>query len=263
MRHSGEVIDVPLKPEIDHFSAHGVVFVDGSIWDTDVVVLATGYEQRKAFLEAGGELLVDRSVRNGSTTAQQLYTNLKYIFPLYRHIFSLGAAYPSNALAFLGLPTRIANCPSDIAQSLLVAHAIFNASILPSREEMLQDLGQNEAHIRSLGYDPYTIGHEMVGTAPIDYQDELIDFLRSKASVFVLAEAQKLTEIQGALPTDRSKYVEQWRRDVYTYKYIRDAWKLIEKSGDGPKWTRDAHSEEDWADVMRRVDDWGRVHTRD
>ena len=190
MRHSGEIIDVPLKPEIDHFSAHGVVFVDGTIWDADVVVLATGYEQRKVLLEAGNELLVDRSVRNGSTTAQQLSTNLKYIFPLYRHIFSLGASYPNNALAFLGLPTRIANCPSDIAQSLLVAHAIFNASILPSREEMLQELGENEAHIRSLGYDPYTIGHEMVGAAPIDYQDGLIDFLRSKASARLVEGAE-------------------------------------------------------------------------
>jgi len=190
VRHSGEIIDVPLKPEIDHFSAHGVVFVDGTIWDADVVVLATGYEQRKVLLEAGNELLVDRSVRNGSTTAQQLSTNLKYIFPLYRHIFSLGASYPSNALAFLGLPTRIANCPSDIAQSLLVAHAIFNASILPSREEMLQELGENEAHIRSLGYDPYTIGHEMVGAAPIDYQDGLIDFLRSKASARLVEGAE-------------------------------------------------------------------------
>ena len=62
---------------------------------------------------------------------------------------------------------------------------------------------------------------------------------------------------------DGSKYVEQWRRDVYTYKYLRDAWKAIDKSGDGAKWTRDAHSEQDWADVMRRVNDWGSVHTRD
>ena len=84
-----------------------------------------------------------------STSAAALTTNLRYIFPLYEHIFSLSPAFPSNALAFVGLPVLIANCPSDRAQALFISHAIADPSVLPPRGEMLDALVAREASVRA------------------------------------------------------------------------------------------------------------------
>lgn len=173
-----------VKPDISHFNSSGIVFVDGTSIDPDVVLLGTGYEQRKPFLIEGDELTVDTSARNHS---EKLVTNLKYIFPLYRHILSLSSSYPTNALAFIGLPTFIANCPSDIAQSMFAAHAIVNPAILPERRILLQELATYESHVRAQGRDPYKNGHEMLTKVEAsDYQDNLIQFLKDAVNPFFL-----------------------------------------------------------------------------
>ncbi|KAF8971415.1 hypothetical protein BDZ97DRAFT_1786402 [Flammula alnicola] len=157
---------VHVKPEISHFTRAGVVFIDGTVVDPDVVLLGTGYELRKP----PGQFSIN----------QELVTNLRYIFPLHRHILSLSPSYPTNALAFIGLPTAIANCPSDTAQSLFVAHVILNPSILPSRAALLRELAAYEENIRAEGFDPYINGHKMLDGTSSDYQDELVDFLKEK-----------------------------------------------------------------------------------
>lgn len=160
--------------------------------DVDSVLLATGYEQRKPFLESAGILTVDPSARSNSSSTSRggtLVTNLQYIFPLHRHIFSLSPEHPVSALAFIGLPTRIANCPSDFAQSLFVAQAIADPTILPPRKELLRELSDREEEIRRQGLDPYEIGHAMLpNTQEVssDYQDELVEFLKQKVRVLGL-----------------------------------------------------------------------------
>lgn len=144
----------------------------------DAVLLATGYELRKPFLDAGHALLTDHSVTSNSLSNRNLTTNLHYIFPLHQHIFSLSPVHPVNALAFIGLPTAIANCPSDLAQSIFATHIIRNPTILSSREELLDELAAYEHGIRQQGYDPYIIGHQLLNGTSSDYQDELIDFLK-------------------------------------------------------------------------------------
>ncbi|KAF9481035.1 FAD/NAD(P)-binding domain-containing protein [Pholiota conissans] len=243
VRH--EVIDpvdgVTYKPEITEFTSKGVVFTDGTTADPDVILLGTGYELRKPFLEAGGELRADPSARDNSSVHKELVTNLYYIFPLHKHILSLSPSYPINALAFIGLPTYIPNCPSDIAQSLFATHAIFNPSIFPPREELLEELAAYDEHLRSLGLDPYTNGHRMLeNDGPSDYQDELVDFLKAK----------------GVIHDDGKKFVESWRRDIYTYQALKRGWKRIEELGTGEKWTEGIETEAQWADLMRRVNEW-------
>ncbi len=102
-----------VKPPISHFTNTSVVFEDGtSLTSVDSLVLATGYEFRVPFLsqsppESGIDfpvLEVAPSTTANSTTAQVLTSNLRYIFPLYEHIFSLSPAHPPTALAFVGLP---------------------------------------------------------------------------------------------------------------------------------------------------------------
>ena len=169
------------KPLISHFTQQSIVFVDSTEIDVDSVILATGYELRKPFLDAGNVLVTNPKVRSNETYRQALVSNTNYIFPLYRHIFSLSPTYPTTALSFVGLPSAIANCPSDIAQSLFVAYSIRDPSILPSRDEMLYDLGIQEQKLRDEGLNPYTKGHRLPdGKRASDYQDELVEYLEEK-----------------------------------------------------------------------------------
>lgn len=199
LRHNPDPILGPIaegavpKPDISHFTAEGVVFSDGSLLDVDAVLLATGYEIRKPFLEEGGVLVTDREARSSDSYPDQLVTNTRYIFPLHQHIFSLSPSYPVNALAFIGLPSAIANCPSDIAQSLFVAHVILNATLLPSRNELLRHLAEQEDGLRKAGYDPYNIGHRLPTNTSSDYQDELVDYLKDQVCVFQLFLRRKLS----------------------------------------------------------------------
>lgn len=136
---------------------------------------------RKPFLESGRTMKANPFTHANSSTARGLISNLQYIFPLYQHILSLCHSYPVNALAFIGLPSAIANCPSDVAQSLFVTHIFMNSSILPSREDLLEELAAEERRIQDQGFDPYTIGHQLLNGTAHDYQDNLVQFLKKKA----------------------------------------------------------------------------------
>lgn len=172
---------VQWKPDISHFTTDAVVYRDGTTSHVDTVLLGTGYEIRKPFLDAGNVLVTNRSANsNESFNATRLITNTHYLFPLHQHIFSLSCTYPLNALAFIGLPSAIANCPSDIAQALYVTHAIVNSTLLPSRTQLLEELAEHEDKLRGDGYDPYSVGHILPAGTASDYQDELISYLQNK-----------------------------------------------------------------------------------
>ncbi|KAH7885815.1 hypothetical protein F5I97DRAFT_1927686 [Phlebopus sp. FC_14] len=230
---------VEVKPEISHFTTDGVVFIDIPVpVDVDSVILATGYDLRVPFLEEGGEVLV--KPKSNDTDVHRLTTNLRYLFPLHQHIFSSSKSYPTNALAFVGLPILIANCPSDVAQSIYAAQVIANGSLLGSREALLEQLKDSEEDLRSRGYDPFYTGHRMVDGSSYDYQDGLINYLKER----------------GALPDSTSKFVESWRREVAGYQYLRRGWTRVEHSGQQREWLRGIQTEEEWADLMRRLNNW-------
>ncbi|KAG6329657.1 hypothetical protein ID866_9433 [Astraeus odoratus] len=232
---------VEIKPEISYFTADEIVLVDGStLQEVDVVLLGTGYDLRIPFLEHSREVVVKPG--SNETEGKGLTTNLRYLFPLHQHIFSLSHSYPTNALAFIGLPVLIANCPSDLAQSIYVAHIIANGSLLEPRAELLGQLEAHEQDLRQRGYDPYYIGHRMVDNSAFDYQDGLIRTLRTK----------------GALPQSETNYVEAWRREAREYQYLKRGWERIEELGQEDKWLEGVESEDEWANLMRQVDIWQR-----
>ncbi|KAH6917478.1 dimethylaniline monooxygenase [Coprinopsis sp. MPI-PUGE-AT-0042] len=237
--------DVVLKPDVSHFTRNSVVFIDGTeLREVDSVLLATGYEQRKPFLEIGNALVVDPSARSNSSSSQRggiLVTNLRYIFPLHEHILSLSSAHPPNALAFIGLPTSIANCPSDIAQSLFAIHSILNPKILPGRKELLGKLAAREESLKQSGFEPYAIGHKMVVDSS-DYQDQLVEYLKKV----------------NAIPDDGRPFVEQWRRDIFNYTYLKRGWKRIEALGESERWLEGVETEDQWVTLMQRVNAWQR-----
>lgn len=226
------------------------MFEDGtSLDDVDSLILGTGYEFRVPFLSPpySSMLTVDPKTSLNSTTAPSLITNLRYIFPIYKHIFSLAPGIPPTALAFIGLPVLVANCPSDIAQSLLLSHAIANSSVLPTRERMLEELVEREDGLRHEGLDPYYVGHRLVseGETDQDYQDGLVEYLKDV----------------GALPKDGRKYVEPWRRMGRTQSQLLGrAWERVKEHGEERKWLEDVRSEDEWADLMQRLFDWQRAY---
>ncbi|EGN95026.1 hypothetical protein SERLA73DRAFT_61451 [Serpula lacrymans var. lacrymans S7.3] len=234
------VTDVIVKPEISHFTSTSIVFVDGSIVsDADFIILGTGYELRIPFLEEGNELAVKPEAHTNETYREGLVTNLRYLFPLHQHIFSLSPSYPTNALAFIGLLRKTSPCPSNTAQSVYVAHAIANASLLPDREDLLQQLAAIEKSLRSRGYDPYYIGHR-IPDGKFDYQDNLKTYLQK----------------HGALPDDGKKFVEGWRREAPGFQCLARGWKRVEDLGTQHEWLDGIITEEDWAGLMRRLNDW-------
>lgn len=244
--------EVTVKPPIARFTNTSIIFEDGSSLDgVDSLILATGYQFLVPFLsripsQSGlrtPALITDRLTPNNSTTTPALTTNSRYIFPLHEHIFSLSPQHPPTALAFVGLPVLIANCPSDVAQSMLIAHALADPSVLPTRSAMLDALVDTEVKRRETGYDPYYYGHKMVGgdIEAQDYQDGLVAYLKT----------------HGRLPDDGRKYVEEWRRTARRdSRLLSRAWARIEEEGTQAEWLDGAVTEEQWADVMERMTVW-------
>lgn len=238
------------KPAISYFTKDAVIFEDGtSATDVDTVILGTGYENLVPFLSppyAKSLLVTEPSSLVNSTNAHKLTTNTRYIFPLWKYIFSASPALPPTALAFIGLPAMIANCPSDNAQGLLVAHAIANASLLPPREALLAEVVARENELRSLGFDPYKVGHRLVGspTEPWDYQDDVVHFLQDRGV---------------PVPIDQGwgKYVEPWRRHERSEMVlIKNGWERVKSRGEEAQWLAGVESEEEWAALMDRLAAW-------
>ncbi|KAH8115093.1 FAD/NAD-binding domain-containing protein [Phellopilus nigrolimitatus] len=243
-----------IKPAISHFTADSIIFTDGTqVSDIDAVILGTGYEVRVPFLSAGDALAISpgaySNASEGDPAPEHLTTNLRYVYPLHEHIFSLAASYPPTALAFVGLPVLTANCPSDIAQALLIAHALVDPTLLPSREDMLTQLRKREAHFRERGFDPYREGHRLIDVeggqrdASHEYQDALIHFLKKR----------------GALPDDGQPFVEQWRRRSRNEsEALWRAWERVESLGkeEIERWLKGVRTENEWAGVMDRLIEW-------
>lgn len=209
--------------------------------DVDTILLGTGYELRIPFLERGHALQVDHTAHSNATYKEGLATNTRYIFPVHQHIFSLCPNYPVTALSFIGLPLYVANCPSDIAQSLYAAHVIANPSVLPHRETLLEELAEEEERLRSLGLDPYHVGHRILPVSngtQWDYQDKLVADLKR----------------WGTIPNDGKPFVEKWRRE--SHPCLSRGWKRVEAMGTQSEWLQGVKSEDEWADLMRRLDKW-------
>lgn len=245
----GEVVRVPL---VKSFNRMSITFEDdSSLDDVDTVIFATGYELLYPFLsepESSSLVVRPRSLdyHQNSSAARHLTTNLRYLYPLHEHIFSLSAEHPPTALSFIGLPVGIAICPSDRAQALLVAHAIADPSLLDSRDEMLSELMEREAELRAVGADPYYVGHRLNiwNDMGHEYNDRLVEFLRAR----------------GKMPPG-SPFTEAWRRwstELPRQWLLRRAWFRVESMGDEEmyRWVGKARTEDDWIDVMVRLSAW-------
>ena len=271
------------KPRTKGFTGSSVQFEDGTeVSDVEVVILATGYDYRFPFLDpldsynqpSGGLPINDRrvivttdaSAHSRSEGEQRLMTNLNYLFPVDRHIVSLSPLHPLNALFFIGLPFPGANGLNGIAQGMFAGHLIAHPDrVYPTsrvagqrgwnetlvRELLLKNLTAFENQLTNQGFDIYRLGHRMNFGLYTDaeYQDSLIVHLQT----------------QGLVPSHDGGYifVEPWRTRVRTKVFeLRKIWKGIESQGEEEvrRWLDGVETEEEWADLMDRLLEWGEEH---
>jgi hypothetical protein len=205
----------------------------------------------------------DASAYSRSEGEPRLTENLKYLFPIDRHIVSLSSLHPLNALLFIGLPYRTVYAPNDIAQSIFAGHLIshpdrvYPTSHIPSRDSwnetlareiLLKNLTVFENRLADEGFDVYRLGHMMnLGWfTENEYQDSLIAHLQS----------------QGLFPRHDGGYVfvEPWRiRSIRNAFKLQRIWKEVESRGqeEVKRWLDGVVNEDEWADLMDRLTEWG------
>ncbi|KAJ3550836.1 hypothetical protein NMY22_g205 [Coprinellus aureogranulatus] len=77
-----------------------------------------------------------------------------------------------------------------------------------------------------------------------------------------LSRIKRLTSVltslvfQKAIPDNGRKFVEEWRRRIWTFDYLKRGWKRLEALGEAHEWVKDVRTEEEWADLMYRVNAW-------
>ena len=118
-----------VKPNVSHFTKHGVQFDDGSTVDNlDAVVLCTGYDMRFPYLEIEQEIVARNQVN--------LY---KYVFPPFlkkRTLAVIGNIQPRGAINPISeLQSRLA-CRVFSKKVQLPNEERMNADITMKREEM-------------------------------------------------------------------------------------------------------------------------------
>ena len=266
------------------FTSSSVQFEDGTeVFDVDIVVLATGYEYRFPFLDPSDPYhqptteLPNREPHAVVTTnasafsrlegEQRLTANLKYLFPIDRQMVSLSPLHPLNALFFVGLPIPIIHAPNDVAQCIFAGHLIAQPDrVYPTshitgdhqswnetlaREILLKNLTAFENELADEGFDVYHLGHKMeIGWyKAYGYQDSLIAHLQA----------------QGLVPRHDGGYVfaEPWRvRATENAIRLQKIWKEVDNQGEEEveRWLDGVATEEEWADLMDRLVEWGDEH---
>ncbi|KAL8279676.1 hypothetical protein RQP46_007989 [Phenoliferia psychrophenolica] len=143
------------KPRISHFTPTSIVFTDHTTLSSPTklpitILLGTGYELRVPFLP--------HLSTSSPSSPLSLSTNLRRIRPLYKHLFPLDPSLPFGSIAFVGLPVNVSYCALSYIQGLAIAHVLVDPKILPMREEMMEDLEEDEKRFREAEFDPMVIG---------------------------------------------------------------------------------------------------------
>ena len=72
----------------------------------------------------------------------------------------------------------------------------------------------------------------------------------------LIAYVLNINHFQKAIPDDGRPFVEEWRRLIWTYDYLKRGWKRIEALDESDEWVKDVKTEEEWAGLMYRVNAW-------
>ncbi|ORY88950.1 hypothetical protein BCR35DRAFT_350474 [Leucosporidium creatinivorum] len=240
--------NVHLKPRIARYTPTCIIFEDGTSLSNDTIPISvfygTGYELRVPYLNS---LLAINPNSTGTPTS--LETNLRKIGPLHHSVFAIDERLPMDALAFVGLNVSVAYAYNAYAQGFLIAHALCEPELLPSKEEAMVELRRSEQELREAGHEPLVMGHRF----PLphykneDYLDSLISHLR------------KLSPI--ALPSflsDPSKpFVEPGIRYMRrNFLAVQHGWLEAEKRGIAEQFMPEGNSVESWTRCVEKLLEW-------
>lgn len=108
---------------------------------------------------------------------------------------------------------------------------------------MFAKLRERENNLRERGFDPYVVGHRMVGgdNEAQAYQNSLVRYLKDV----------------GQLPEDGKDYVEPWRVVARNESFLlARGWSRVEALGEQDKWLNGVETEDQWADLLFRLRVW-------
>jgi len=167
-----------LHSMIDRAEEDGsVVFQDGSSIKADVIMHCTGYLYDFPFLGDDSTITVDDN----------------RIDPLYKHVFPPEVA---PQLSFIGLPWKVIPFPLFELQSKWVARVLSGRIMLPSKEEMMEDVKAFYSKLEARGW-PKRYTHNFS-----NYQFEYDDWLAEQCS---------------------HTPIEEWRKQMYNFNGINKA----------------------------------------
>ncbi|KAK8445484.1 hypothetical protein SEVIR_9G334600v4 [Setaria viridis] len=167
-----------LHSMIDRAEEDGsVVFQDGSSIKADVIMHCTGYLYDFPFLGDDSTITVDDNC----------------VDPLYKHVFPPEVA---PQLSFIGLPWKVIPFPLFELQSKWVAGVLSGRIVLPSKEEMMEDVKAFYSKLEARGW-PKRYTHNFS-----NYQFEYDDWLAEQCS---------------------HPPIEEWRKQMYAINGINKA----------------------------------------
>ncbi|EJC99304.1 FAD/NAD-binding domain-containing protein [Fomitiporia mediterranea MF3/22] len=235
--------------------SRAVYFEDGSVeTDIDHILLATGYVLSFPFVKTP-DLPINPNPPHfpfspAESLPEHLHNGGHWLFPLARFLFPLTNDFPPTAVAFVGLPVRVAPFPIFEAQ----AHAIVHAFADPASLDVSAETQEIYSRIAILRADP-NIGdsdnslahawHTFRGREQFDYRDALHDF--------------------AGLTGDEWR-VPEWTVEAYAnMNELRKLWKEIVAAGEADDWVRGVGEggEEEWVEVMKKLLEMAKKRTRD
>ncbi|KAJ8682282.1 hypothetical protein QAD02_018074 [Eretmocerus hayati] len=179
--------NVVQKPDIAEFKKNSAVFQDGTTEDVDVIFYCTGYKYSFPFLAKGCGIKVEDNMVN----------------PLWKHVIAI----ENPTLALIGLPFYVCAFSMFDLQTRFVLRFWLGKKNLPSREQMLQEVHDEEEQRRSQGLGKRQF--HMMGPLQGNYYDELAD----------AAELARLPPVLTKLHNESSKRflddLVHYREDIY------------------------------------------------
>lgn len=118
---------ITMKPNVERLDGDGVVFVDGTREEIDVVVYCTGYQVRFPFLDA--------SILDPQNNEVRLFRNV--VHPDHPSLFFVGLVQPLGAIM-----------PLAEAQSEWIARLLLGEAKLPDRATLLREIERDREAIR-------------------------------------------------------------------------------------------------------------------
>lgn len=165
--------------------------------------------------------------------------------PLWEHTVSFADAHGPGSLFFVGNIMSTSYRFSNAVQAALIAWILADPSILPSREDMLRVVAEEEARTVALGRAVEKLGHRQGAPSSGEsevYQRRMLAYLQSKGIE------------TGSVHDQTGVVLEPWRVEVRKeFWRIMRGWARLEKEGRTKQMIAGLEGEQAYADLCVEV----------